>query len=319
MATTSTGVTNFAGLVNVAVQAELEANLRANTIFFNGADPYIHQFGTSVMRRAQITDIVYSSNSAALTEGTQPTPIALAISYDGITAHQEGVVLSITDLLQFSSPYNMAKVMTDKCQRFAAESIDSNIRTTIDTYATSSVVIYSGTSTSRATVSAKVNGAYVKNLIGRLRQANVSPFSDGLYRIAMSPRAIIDLQADSAAGSFTDVLKYTSPDPLLKGEVGIFAGARILDTTICTTYATAGNGGVDVVRCYAWGVGAVGVGDTSTVAFYYVPAGGDHSDALGQQTLAGVKLWIGATVQTAAGARILVGETAATPLAVGQV
>lgn len=318
MAITTTGTSNFGGLVNLAIQASMEKALRASLVFASGFDEYKHQPGTNIMRRGAFADIAFVADSTTLlVEGTPPTANALTIAYDSITATQRGLVLAASDLAEFESPYALAKGCTDITARWAAEGLDLTAQAVIDASVTSSTVIYSGTATSRATVAAGMTGAFLKTLVARLRMAGVEQFSDGYYRAALSPRQIIDLATDTSVGSLTDTLKYAAPDALLNGEVGEYAGVRIMSTTRATTYGTAGNGSVDVVRGVIWGQGFLGIGDTSTIEFFYTPPGGG-SDPLHQKEQFGAKFWLGATVQTAAGTRGLVFETSGTKLASGQ-
>jgi N4-gp56 family major capsid protein len=304
-------------LVNFAIQDGMLETLRSNLVFGSGFDPYVHKPGTALMRRGQVADIAYVADSTTLlTEGTPPTSQGLVIATSTITAVQRGIVLAETDLAEWESPYDLVAAAQGVVSRWAAEGLDLTAQAVIDAAFTSSTVVYSGTATSRVTTADKMTGDLFKRMVARLRQADVQPFADGYYRAALSPRAIIDLQSDTAVGSFTDVLKYADASRLLKDEVGEFAGARIMSTTRATTYGTGGASSVDVVRSYVWGKGFIGLGDTATIKFYLTPPGG-QSDPLHQQTKMGAKFWLGATTQGAT-LRGVVAETAASILAAGQ-
>jgi len=318
MAVTNTGTSNFGGLVNLAIQARMQEALRANLVFASGFDEYKHEPGTNIMRRGAFADIAYVADSTTLlVEGTPPTSRELAIAYDSVTATQRGLVLAATDLAEFESPYALAEGCSNITARWAATGLDYTAQAVIDASVTSTTVIYSGTATSRVTVAAAMSGAFLKTLVARLRMADVQPFDDGFYRAALSPRQIIDLVTDTAVGSLTDSLKYTDSKSLLLGEVGEFAGARIMSTSRATTFGTAGAGSVDVIRGVVWGKGFIGLGDTSTIEFFYTAPGGS-ADPLHQKEQFGAKFWLGATVQTAAGTRGLVFETSGAKLAAGQ-
>ncbi len=317
MTTTNTQTANFASLVNFAIQDGILEALRAGLVFGSGFDPYVHKPGTNIMRRGQYADIAFVADSTtALTEGTPPTSKGLAISYSDVTATQRGMVLENTDLADFQSPYDLVKVCADKSARWAAEGLDLTAQAVIDAAFTSSTVVYSGTATSRVTTAGKMTGDLFKRLVARLRMANVAPFADGFYRAALSPRAIIDLQTDTAVTSWQSAMQYADSTRLLRDEAGTFAGARIMSTTRATTYATGGASSVDIVRAYVWGEGFIGLGDTKTIEFFYTPPGGT-SDPLHQSTKYGAKFWLGATTQGAV-LRGVVAETAASILAAGQ-
>ena len=329
MAITGTGTANFAATVAIMVKQAAEDALRANIVWATPGsyDEYVHVKGTNQFTRVAYGDIAYSSNSTTLTEGTMPTPVAIAISYDSFTATQKGVVANVSDLALTESPHNLAQIVSEKVTRYAADAIDMTMRLAIDAACSTSITIYGGTATSRATVATVANGGaltglMLKKLAGRLKQANVPTFSNGHYRAVISPRQLIDLQTDTAVASLQDLSKYSNDQAaqdILAGYTGTFAGVDLLVTTNVSTFATAGASAEDVLRGVVFGPQAFGLGDVSATEIHMVPPGGDHSDVLAQSFLAGAKVWIGACVQTAAGNKFIPFETSATPLAAGQV
>jgi len=321
MATTTSAAAGFQNLVNMAIQRDLEANLRAQLHFASpGAfDHYIHKPGTNVMRRGYVGDLAVDLVNDVLVEGTPNTATTLVIDNDSITAKQYGKLVSLTDLTAFMSPYDLAATATERVTRWVSELLDRLTVSVIDTYAVSSLVLYSGSATSRATVAAKLTGKDIHTLVGYARNANVQPFDDGFYRLVVHPRIAIDVGTNDTAsyGSFEQAVKYDDATPLIAGEIGTFAGCKILETTICTSFATAGAGSVDVIRSYLLGKGALGIGDVSTMEVICTPPGG-HGDEFHQIMSLAAKAWLGCKVQIASGTRVFVAESSGTILAAGQ-
>ncbi len=317
----TTATSNFADLVQDMVEKRLEEALRSALVFATPGsfDDFRHEPGTNTFVKAAYGDIAYvADTSTALVEGVAPAGVGLTISIDSFSATQRGKLIQITDLAQFESPHQLASVAAEKAARWAAECIDTTALIAMNAMTASTNIIYGGTSAavSRSTVDSKMTGLLLKQAVGRLRMTNVAPFTDGYYRAIMSPRAIIDLSTDSAVGGFLDSTKYVDNEPLLAGEVGTFAGARILSSTVVGSYATA-TSGKDVIRSYVYGPGFLGMGDVSTVEVIVTPPGG-HGDPLKQILDVGVKAWIGASVLSAAGYKGVIVETQASVLTSGQ-
>ena len=99
--------------------------------------------------------------------------------------------------------------------------------------------------------------------ITALKNSNVMPFGDGLYRFVGSTLAIADLMVDADAAGFVEVAKYADPLSALTGEVGVLHGCRIIEAsqaTIATLGAATAT--ADLVKGqfaghqymgYAWG------------------------------------------------------------------
>jgi len=152
----------------------------------------------------------------------------------------------------------------------------------------------------------------VKLMVAFLEDYDVPRFPDGFYRGIVHPRQKYDLFTDTSNGGWMDANKYTDAGPLLAGEAGSYGGVKFLTSTICTTFATAGASGKDVIQATFFGPSAYAIGDMQTLEARFVPPGGDHSDPLGQKAIVGAKVAMGAGLLDANGARYVNLETAAT-------
>jgi N4-gp56 family major capsid protein len=64
--------------------------------------------------------------------------------------------------------------------------------------------------------------------VAKLRAANVRPYGDGLYKAFIHPKAVMQIERTTEWQQFN---RYTRPEVLDKGVVGVVAGAKIYETT----------------------------------------------------------------------------------------
>lgn len=320
MATFSTGTSGFSSIVVELVHKRILDNLRATLPHLTPGSyiPAEYIQGTNGIHR-YVAYVDASAQTISLTEGAAPTAQALAIASGTFTAAQKGGVFEWTDLAEMQDPHNIVAVTAERAARQAAVTIDELARQLYRDFSTAAYITYSS-GTSRGTVSATMTGALVKKMVARLSNANVPRFPDGFYRAIIHPRAIYDLMTDTSNGGWMDATRYVDNSPLLAGEIGQYAGVKFLESSIATTFATAGASGVDVLRTVFLGKEALAWTDPSALSAYFVPRGGDTSDPLAQLGKVGWKAYVGGRVidQTGAGPRIQVLESAGTILASGQ-
>lgn len=71
----------------------------------------------------------------------------------------------------------------------------------------------------------------VRESVAVLRGRNVKPKSDGYYIGIGHPNGLSDLMCDTATGGWIDWQKYTTAEPMYKGEVGRAEGVKWISTT----------------------------------------------------------------------------------------
>jgi len=70
----------------------------------------------------------------------------------------------------------------------------------------------------------------VQNIVAELRSASV-PAKDGVYYTAlMHPKVAAQFRAVTDAAAWRDTLKHTDPSLILKGEIGVFEGVRVIES-----------------------------------------------------------------------------------------
>lgn len=315
MAITSTSTSGFQTLVQELVRAQAEEELRTALVHTIPSNLLAGRFdkGTNTIRLARYADLALQTT--ALTEGTPPTPKALTIASEAFSATQFGDLVDITDLAQIDSPHDLASIAGERVGRQAAASIDNQVREIL--HAGTNVKYSNGSA--RSTVSAVLTGALVKRMYWFLKNSNVPTFPDGTYHAIITAQQAFDLSTDTANGGWLDVLKYTSPNPILTNEIGTFGGVRFVVPAGSTAavggkvFQTAGASSADVHSAFFQGPGAYMMGDSQTLESFYVPPGG-RGDELAQKMSFGWKVRFGAMLVDEAGARYVRLETAATSL-----
>lgn len=280
MAITTSSTTNFSDLVHDAVQAQVEQNLRAMLAFMTPENwlPAVHETGTRNFRVAAYSDLTQDLTSDAIAdEGTPPDPVTMAVDSTLLTGTQYAKRIQITDMLQYQNPENLVQQATLKVARWLEESLNAKAKEALE--AASKIYINGST---ESAVSAKVVGTDILKMAGRFAAGNIPRFSDGYWRAVVSPRVGYDLKSDTAGSGWIEAVKYGDSMRLFNGEIGTFGGFRFIESTIVTTNATAGAGGVDVVTSYFYGPESIGVGDLATLETYVTPPGG-HGDELHQK------------------------------------
>jgi len=79
-------------------------------------------------------------------------------------------------------------------------------------------------------------GTFLNKFYNKLARASV-PTIDGAYVMIAHDDVIADLRADTSAGSWVDVTKYATPETVLKNEVGMFKGFRVVRDNNATNAA----------------------------------------------------------------------------------
>lgn len=320
MATTTTSTTNFSDLVTQLVAARAEEELRARAVH---AMPGLYvpaRFvkGTNTLRYARYADLAVSTTT--LTEGTAPTDDALTISSEYFTAAQYGATVAISDLANLDSPHDLISIAAERVAYKAVRSMDHIVRDNIHANAATSAIfgatgattLTQNTANSAVATAGLLSGAFVKQMVARLKGANVPAFADGTYRCIIHPAQEYDLVSDTSVNGWIESRKYVDNTELLTGEIGMFAGVRFIVSSDAKVYTTAGASSGNVYNALFLGPDSYAIGDSQTLQSYFVAPGGDHSDPLAQKALVGYKMRFGSLLLDEAGARYRILKTQAT-------
>jgi N4-gp56 family major capsid protein len=320
MATTLTSTSGFADLVQELVSARAEEELRARAVHAMPGMYVPARFikGTNTLRYARYADL--GVNTTPLTEGAPPVDQALTISSQFFTATQYGATVAISDLANIDSPHDLISIAAERVAYQAVRSMDQLVRDNLHSNAATAAVFgatASGTLTANAANSAVaaagvLNGTFVKQIVARLKGANVPQFADGSYRAIIHPSQEYDLISDTSVNGWIEARKYVDNTNLLTGEIGMFAGVRFIVSSDAKVYTTAGASAGNVYAALFLGPDAYTIGDSQTLQSYFVAPGGDHTDPLAQKALLGYKMRFGSLLLDEAGPRYRVIKTQAT-------
>jgi N4-gp56 family major capsid protein len=320
MATTTTSTSGFSDLVTQLVAARAEEELRARAVHAMPGMYVPARFvkGTNTLRYARYADLAVST--ATLTEGTAPTDDALTISSEFFTAAQYGATVAISDLANLDSPHDLISIAAERVAYKAVRSMDTIVRDNIHANAATSAIfgatgattLTQNTANSAVAAAGLLSGAFVKQMVARLKGSNVPTFADGTYRCIIHPAQEYDLVSDTTVNGWIESRKYVDNTNLLTGEIGMFAGVRFIVSSDAKVYATAGASSGNVYNALFLGPDSYAIGDSQTLQSYFVAPGGDHSDPLAQKALVGYKMRFGSLLLDEAGARYRILKTQAT-------
>ena len=192
--------------------------------------------------------IPFASNTTAGTEGTVGTGIAITTENVSVT------VVQYFDFVNFSDLY--LESIIDDALTNSAEELGYRAGLTTDTLIR--LEFDAGTArTSTALVGAALGANDYRKMVQLLRGTDVKPKEGGDFLSLAHPYVIYDLIADSTAGGFIDVTKYTDANAprLFEGdELGKLAGVRIGQST---NVGVSGTGTTTKYWVYVVGKGAV--------------------------------------------------------------
>jgi N4-gp56 family major capsid protein len=325
LATLTTATTNFANTVTALVRRQIDQNLRNRAVYLMAGEPVMGRIipGTNLIRHVAYSDLSVTTNNNVVTPGTTPwtteavtpTPEALAIYYEEYGAAQAVRSVEISDIALEESPHELMSVAAERVGINAALTTDLWSGNVLHAGAASGRVLFSGVAASRAVLAATdvLAALDVRKAVTILKANNVPPFADGMYRAFIHPHISHDLQAQTAAGAWLDVARYASPDSIIKGEIGRFAGVRFIETNVATLVEV--DGGATTVDAYSTafvGPGSFAFGDLQSIRAYMTPPGGDHSDYAAQRAVVAWKAMFGAKLlaNTGSGLRYVRVESA---------
>lgn len=154
-----------------------------------------------------------------------------------------------------------------------------------------------------------LNASEIRKAVYTLRNASVPGFEGNMYKGLIHPAQQYDLLSDTAAGSWLDIHKYTSPDPMMKGEIGQLYGVRFV---VSPNIATGTGATDETFRAFIFGKNAFGVTELSGhgVKTIRQPAG-SNADPLEMFTTLGWKFIMAAkTLQASRAVEIYTGSAA---------
>lgn len=168
---------------------------------------------------------------AAITEGTNPTSVTWGATAFASGPYQFGILVQVSDLLVQNSAIEVVDSCTMQVRNSLARLVDTVIQNVVN--AGTNGVIYAGGKTSRSSLASgdlltqtEMGKAY--KYLASSNAAGLRPYEGKYYVAVIHPQVEGDLMANTGAGGWTDVGRYSSVDELRAGAMGDFRGIRYL-------------------------------------------------------------------------------------------
>ena len=226
-----------------------------------------------------------------LTEGTTPSGSDLSITAITKSLSQYGDFVKLSDVLEMQAKDPVITETSELLGEQAALTVNKIIS---DEISAGTAVRYAGSASKTADLTAAdvLTGALVKKVVRDLRKSNVKPFADGYYHATISAEQAYDLMSDTANGGWMDANKYTNAMPLLKGEIGNYAGVRFKVSSETPTGVGASSAVVHKGLVYgkdAYGVPEIGGGSAKPKIIVKSKGSAGTEDPLEQRSSIGWK------------------------------
>ena len=195
--------------------------------------------------------------TSALTELDDPASVAMADNEVVITPAEYGNVITTSKLSNLQSGGRTDVGAAALVGRNAGRSQDKIALLTLDA-GSGTTITPGGTAVGSLAATDVADAAFLEDAYHQLAKNSIPMLGDQYVMVA--PDAVIsDIRDDSAAsGGWTDVNKYSAVERVLKNEVGMYKGFRIIRQNDCLLSADAGAGAVDVYNCHFLGFNALG-------------------------------------------------------------
>jgi N4-gp56 family major capsid protein len=317
---TDTATSNFDKTVQTLIRKELEEELLPSLPHLRGGfvKATFVKGTNSTMRFLRVPFATPTTNAGSvsagtapwLAEGVAPTAIELSIGYEEFTAYQAGQRWTISDVAVMESSVDLMERASAVCARDAAETADEYVGRIL---AAGTNVLYAGSgNAARTAVGATdvLTGSLVRRAAQNLKADSVPLFGGQTYQGIIHPAVVFDFEEDDDVGGWLSVGNYTSPDGILSGELGKYAGVRFFESARARVFAAGGAGSVDIYSTFIAGPDAYAFGDWGKTTFHMVPMVATIGNELAQIASIGWKGFLGAMLIDEAGARYIRIESA---------
>lgn len=208
----------------------------------------------------------------------------LSIATTPLTEIEDVTSEAVTDTSVILTPAEYGNVVTKtslaslqtggKIDLAIPQLVGINAATTLDKLAilaldaASNSYVVSGKAATAVLASDVADRKFFNYFYNKLARANVQKFN-GDYIAVLHDDVIADLRADTTTGSWIDINKYSNLTEIVNGEVGMYAGFRIVRNNQATYGDQSGAGTVDLYNCYFMGANALGKATSRPLGMTY--------------------------------------------------
>jgi N4-gp56 family major capsid protein len=171
-----------------------------------------------------------AATSALSSETTDPDAVALSdVSTVSVSLAEYGNASLVTRKLQLFSLSDVDPAVADIIAFNMADSLD---KIAMETLRSGSNVIYGGSRTSTATITASdtITAANIRKTVAKLRANKAVPREGSLYWCGIHPEVSHDLRAETGVGSWRQPHEYQSNENIWAGELGTYEGAFYVES-----------------------------------------------------------------------------------------
>jgi N4-gp56 family major capsid protein len=228
----------------------------------------------------------------------------LSLQTVSVSLSQYGQIVGISDLLSAVELFNHMEQATVQNGQDAALKVDEILRDKLGSNVTGKQKRFAGAAAGFTGVTGSDDAMTALDILDASTnlRANNARTSNGYFTAIMAPEVARDLMNDD---DWLDASKYGDPDQLFRGEVGRYAGTRVVTTTnpfrsnaAGTQYAYIADGGA--YSTFVVGDQSYGGVNLATMSAYapkmMISQGPDKSDPLAQLTTVGFKFYYGCEV-----------------------
>jgi N4-gp56 family major capsid protein len=208
----------------------------------------------------------------------------LALATTPLTETDDLVSEAVTDSSVILTPAEYGNVVTKtslaslqsggKIDMAIPQLVGINAATTKDKLAvlaldaSSNVYVVGGKAEGSVLATDVASRTFLGYFYNKLARAGVPKFN-GDYVAVLHDDIIADLRADTTNGSWIDVNKYSNVTEIVSGEVGMYAGFRIVRNNQATFADQTGAGLIDLYNCYFMGQNALGLAESRQVGMTF--------------------------------------------------
>jgi N4-gp56 family major capsid protein len=131
--------------------------------------------------------------------------------------------------------------------------------------ASTNVIVTNAGGIAAVTASDIMSGTIMGQVFNKLARKNVPGLVGGDFVMIAHDDVIHDIREGSGANSWIDAHKYALPEALLRNEVGMYKGFRVIRDNLSTIAIDAGAGAVDVYNSYFAGFNAFGLAESAPI------------------------------------------------------
>ena len=201
-----TDTTALAGLIKTAYDRYVEFALRAQPLIRSVADKRPAQ---QAMPGSSVVFSIYNDlaavTSALSSETTDPDAVALSdVTTVAVTLAEYGNASLVTRKLQLFSLSDVDPAVADIIAFNMADSLD---KIAMETLRGGTNVIYGGSRTSTATITASdtLTAANIRKAVAKLRANKAVPREGSLYWCGIHPEVSHDLRAETGVGGWNEI------------------------------------------------------------------------------------------------------------------